>query len=129
MINKNIITMYMYKNTHINQVVLKTKVLTKPHEIITGMMGKEFTEEFQALLFVMKQNSSSFWMKNCIVSLDIIFIQNDKIAKIHHNCIPCKSNEECKLYKGNGNLVLEVPGGMCKKVNIKKGDAVSFTPI
>ena len=67
-------------------------------------------------------------MKNCIVALDIIFIQNDKITKIYHNCPPCKWNEECKLYKGNGNLVIEIPGGTCKKVNIKKGDTVSFTP-
>ena len=51
MINKNIITMYMYKNTHINQIVFKTKVLTKQDEIMKGMMGKKFTEEFQALLF------------------------------------------------------------------------------
>lgn len=46
----------MYKNTHINQVVFKTKVLTKPGEIMIGMMGKEFAEEFEALLFVMKQS-------------------------------------------------------------------------
>jgi uncharacterized membrane protein (UPF0127 family) len=117
----------MYINTHINQYVFKTKVLSEPNDIMLGMMGKKFTKAFDALLFVMNQPISSFWMKNCIVPLDVIFIENDKITKIHHNCPPCKSKDgECKTYKGKGNLVIEMPGGTCKHLNIKKGDNVLF---
>ena len=117
----------MYIKTHINEYVFKTKVLTKPYDIMLGMMGKQFTKEFDALLFVMNQSTSAFWMKNCIIPLDVIFIENDKITKIHHNCPPCKSkNDECKTYKGKGNLIIEMPGGMCKQLNIKKGNSVLF---
>lgn len=89
------------------------------------MMGKQFTSEFSALLFVMKTTEQSFWMKNCIVPLDIIFVNNGKITKIHHNCPPCITSE-CKHYKGTGNLVIEMPGGTCKALRIRQGTKVEF---
>jgi uncharacterized membrane protein (UPF0127 family) len=116
----------MYIQTHINNYLFKTKVLTKPNDIMLGMMGKTFTKEFDALLFVMNTPTPTFWMKNCIVPLDVIFIQNNIITRVHHNCPGCTSNENCKTYTGKGNLVIELPGGTCKRLKIKKGDRVDF---
>jgi len=113
----------MYIQTYINKYNFKTKVLTKPREIMLGMMGKKFDNKFDALLFVMNTEFSSFWMKNCIVPLDIIFVKDGIIINIHHNCPPCNT-EHCKTYFGVGNLILEMPGGTCNKLNIKKGDHV-----
>jgi uncharacterized membrane protein (UPF0127 family) len=64
-------------------------------------------------------------MKNCLVHLDIIFIQNHKIVKIHHNCKPCFEND-CDHFEGHGDLVLELPGGSCKQYKIKDGDQVEL---
>jgi uncharacterized membrane protein (UPF0127 family) len=50
-------------------------------------------------------------------------IDNNVITKIHHNCPPC-TTEKCQRYCGNGNMVLEVMGGLCEKRNIKEGDMV-----
>ncbi len=116
----------MYIQTHINNHNFKTKVLTNNEEMKSGMMGKHFTQRFDALLFILNNSSSTFWTKNCIVPLDIIFIENGKITKIHHNCPPCKT-QECPLYKGHGHLVIEMPGGTCKSFNIKKGNIVTFS--
>ena len=66
-------------------------------------------------------------MKNCIVALDVIFIENGKITKIHHNCPPCPKYTECESYEGQGALVIEMPGGLCKKLHIRKGNIVSFS--
>jgi len=115
----------MYIQTHINQHAFKTKVLQSQREIARGMMGKKFNREFNALLFVMNKPESSFWMKNCIVPLDVIFVKNEKITKIHHNCPPCKK-DECKIYPGNGELVIEMLGGTCRVLNIKRGAKVNF---
>ena len=118
----------MYIHTHINEEIFKTKVLTNKEDIQLGMMGKKFTSQFDALLFVMNTPSSSFWMKNCIVPIDVIFIENGKITKIHHNCQPCLQNEKkCPIYEGNGNLVIEMPSGTCKKLHIRKGNVVIFS--
>ncbi len=116
----------MYIQTHINKHVYKTKVLTNIGDISRGMMGRKFTSEFDALLFVMNTPfPSSFWMKNCIVPLDVIFIKNGRITTIHHNCPPC-TTLDCTTYEGIGNLVVEMPGGTCKKNGIKKGNIVTF---
>ena len=115
----------MYIQTRINNYVFKTKVLTNSTDIKLGMMRQKFTTLFDALLFVMNSPKSSFWMKNCIVPLDVIFIHNKKITKIHHNCPPCKT-KECTMYPGEGNLIIEMPGGTCKRLNIKRGNIVTF---
>ena len=116
----------MYIQTHINQYTFKTKILQSQREITLGMMGEKFNGEFNALLFVMNKPESAFWMKNCIVPLDVIFVKDGKITKIHHSCPPCK-RDECKTYPGKGDLVIEMPGGTCKVLNIKRGAKVDFS--
>jgi len=109
----------------INDNIFKVKVQTSPEETQEGMMNKTFDKTFNGMLFVMKNQEHGFWMKNCIIPLDIIFIDNDVITKIHHNCPPCET-KICKSYTGEGNFILEVRGGTCKKLEIKKGDNVLF---
>ena len=118
----------MYVTSHINHNVFRTKVLTKKNDIKLGMMGKTFTKEFDALLFVKKELVSSFWMKNCIIPLDVIFIHDNIITTIHHSCPPCKeiNDDKCLRYKGTGDLVIEMLGGTCQVLGIKAGDRVIF---
>jgi uncharacterized membrane protein (UPF0127 family) len=109
----------------INDKIFKVKVRNSPREIERGMMYKTFDSSFNGMLFVMNSKEHSFWMKNCIIPLDIIFINGDKITKIHHNCPPCE-DEPCKAYNGRGNYALELKGGTCKNLGIKTGDIVSL---
>ncbi len=67
----------------------------------------------------------SFWMKDCNIPLDILFIVNDKINTIHKDCQPC-NGLECEHFTGLADSVLELPGGYCDKNNIKLGDELSF---
>jgi uncharacterized membrane protein (UPF0127 family) len=132
--------MHMYIHTRINQDIFKTKVLISDKEREKGMMGKTFNSGFSAALFVMNANNNthnnnnnpinhnirhSFWMAGCIIPLDIIFVKNGKITGIHHSCPPCTS-APCRRYSGVGDYVIEMPGGTCKKMNIKRNAAVDF---
>ena len=108
----------------VNQNIFNIKTLIDEKSKYIGMMGKKF-DGFDGMLFFMKNEPHSFWMKNCVVHLDIIFIDDNKIVKIHHNCKPC-FEEECENYRGDGDLVLELPGGSCKKYKIKEGDEVNL---
>lgn len=122
----------MHVIAHISNLEFKTKVLKTPNETRLGMMGKRFNGAFDALLFVMNRTESAFWMKNCIIPLDVVFINKGIITKIHHNCPPCTATttaEECVTYPGVGNLVMELPGGECKRLRIRAGTRVSFTAI
>ena len=128
----------MYIHTRINHDIFKTKVLISDKEREKGMMGKTFNAGFSAALFVMNKNSHannnnltnhnirhSFWMAGCIIPLDIIFVKNGQITRIHHSCPPCTS-APCRRYSGVGDYVIEMPGGTCKKMNIKRNALVDF---
>jgi len=109
----------------INKNIFKTKVLIDKKSQAIGMMGKTFDESFDALLFLLGGKSQSFWMKNCITPLDIIIIKNNTINKIHHDCLPCEE-EPCPKFRGEGNIVLEIEGGLCDELEIEEGDFVEY---
>jgi len=112
-------------NITINNHNFKTKTVFSSKDTQKGMMRKSFGDDFNGMLFLMDDRDHCFWMKNCIVPLDIIFISDNKITKIHHNCPPCKT-KDCENYCGNGDMILEIIGGSCKRLNIGVGDKIRF---
>jgi len=109
----------------INDNLFNVIPLITSKDIENGMMHKKFDSSFDGMLFFMKKKHQSFWMKNCLVPLDIIFINKNKINNIQHNCKPCKT-KDCETYDGYGDLVLELPGGSCLKYEIKDGDYIEI---
>jgi len=117
-------------NVTIGDNSFKVKLCTTQKSISEGMMGKNFNETFNGMLFMMPERTEqSFWMYNCIIPLDIVMIDNGMITKIHHDCRPCDDDVSCESYKGLCSEVLEIAGGSCEKLGIKKGDQVSFNLI
>jgi len=110
----------------INKNIFNVKVLIDEKSQAVGMMGKTFDNTFDGLLFLMGGKEQCFWMKNCLIPLDIIIIKNNVIVNIHHNCPPCDDEFDCPSYCGNGNIVLEVEGGTCDIENIQPGDSVEY---
>ncbi len=55
-----------------------------------GMMGRSEMEDRQGMLFVFQEEFiASFWMRNCILSLDMIFADKQgRIVTIHKNTKP-----------------------------------------
>jgi uncharacterized membrane protein (UPF0127 family) len=109
----------------INENIFNVKTLIDKKSQMIGMMKKKFNSKFNGLLFLMDGNVQCFHMKNCIIPLDIIIIENNTIVDIHHNCPPCNL-KICPTYCGNGNIVLELEGKTCKKLNINSGDSVEY---
>ena len=115
----------MNMNVKIGKNIFSVKTLIDKKSQSIGMMGKKFSSDKEGLLFLMKGDKQCFWMKNCIIPLDIIMISNNVINKIHHNCPPCNEGN-CPSYCGNGNIVLELSGGSCEKFGIDEGDFVEY---
>lgn len=109
----------------VNKNYFKTKALLDRNSHALGMMNRKFDESFDCLLFIMEGKEQSFWMKNCIIPLDIIMVNNNLITTIHHNCQPC-NEEVCPNYEGYGNIVMELRGGTCEKLGIEEGDFVQY---
>jgi uncharacterized membrane protein (UPF0127 family) len=52
----------------------------------------------------------SFWMKDCLIPLDIIFMVRGQVSEVYENCPPC-TVEPCEHYVGLADKVLELNGG------------------
>ena len=68
-------------NISIGDNTFKIKLAISEKERANGMMKKRFDDTFDGMLFLEKSGNHCFWMKNCIISLDIIFIKNNIITK------------------------------------------------
>ena len=90
-----------------------------------GLMNRTSLEENNGMLFVWEDESPrSFWMKNTLIPLDMIFISaNGTIVDIT-TMQPCKTLF-CESYKSKpAKYVLEVNAGFVEKHGVKVGDAV-----
>ncbi len=105
---------------------LEIEIADDEYSITTGMMYRSFMEENRGMLFLFPNSTDrSFWMKNCKVSLDIIFITSDKrILSIAKNTKPF--SEASIPSNGAAQYVLEVNAGLSDKLGLKEGDLVNW---
>jgi len=70
----------------------------------------------------------SFWMKNVLFPLDIVFVRRGVIQEIVHSASECIYPDQivCPSYvsKLACDLVIEFPGGWCKHHQVSEGDRV-----
>ena len=94
-----------------------------------GLMHREVLDQDKGLLFIFdEEKEHSFWMKNTLIPLDIIWINEDKeIVDIKKDVQPCVQ-ERCEIFKpsNKAKYVLEINAGQSEKTNIKIGDRLIF---
>jgi uncharacterized protein len=105
------------------------EIADTPQKQETGMMYRENIPEDFGMLFVYEsEDYRGFWMKNCLVSLDIIYLDKYKqVINIHDNVPPCK-REPCKSYRSvrPAQYVLELRANRSRELNIRPGNNVFF---
>jgi uncharacterized protein len=91
-----------------------------------GLMYRATMEDTQGMLFVFPTSEpQSFWMKNTLISLDLLFVNEKKeIVTIQKYAQP-KSESSIPSYKP-AKYVIEVNAGFCDRYQIKEGDNVKF---
>ena len=93
-----------------------------------GLMFREHMEYDRGMWFVMdKEGYHSFWMKNTLIPLDIIWVDSDmNIVHIEKNVPPCQENTACVSYKtkAKAKYVLEVNAGWVDDNGVDLGDSV-----
>lgn len=99
------------------------EIADDPLEWKIGLMGRKYLGENHGMLFVFdKPLQANFWMKDTLIPLDIIFIdENNTVDTIHRNIQPCKESP-CETYVSKNKIkyALEVNGNRAE--NIKLGD-------
>lgn len=95
-----------------------------------GLMFREKLLPDQAMLFVFEaEDYHSFWMKNTLVALDMVWLDKEKrIVHIERDVPPCKA-DPCPSYtpKRPGSYVLELKSGSAERLKLKLFDKLEFT--
>ena len=101
-------------------------------EMARGMMYRDALPKDRGMLFVhTKEGMNPYWMFNCKVPLDIIWMnKNRQVVEISLNTPPCTSTDpkDCPNYGGHqyAQYVLELNGGASIEYAIAVGSQLSF---
>jgi uncharacterized membrane protein (UPF0127 family) len=94
-----------------------------------GLMYRDRLPDASGMIFIFPQAGEyPFWMKNCLMALDLIWIDGShKIVHIAHNTPPCKA-DPCPNYPPNAvaSYVLEVPAGVAAQHHLADGQTLRF---
>jgi uncharacterized membrane protein (UPF0127 family) len=94
-----------------------------------GLMHRKSMDADKGMLFIFQQAQPyTFWMKNTLIPLDIIWLDHARrVVHIEKNVPPCK-HDPCADYHplASALYVLEINAGLSEKKNIRLGDTAQF---
>ena len=98
----------------------------KPDEQAQGLMFRESMPQFDGMLFINERpRRVSFWMKNTLISLDILFIDATGVVQtIKHSATPLDTSP----IPGGDNIqyVLEINGGLANLLGLSEGSETRY---
>lgn len=107
------------------KIPMLMEIAEKPVDLQVGLMYREKMDKDHGMMFLMGREPivTSFWMKNTLIPLDMLFVAQDgRIAHIHRNATPhslsgISSREPV-------TAVVEINGGRADALGISIGDKV-----
>ena len=102
------------------------EVAGTPQEQAMGLMNRQSLAPDRGMIFPYDPpQDASFWMKNTLIPLDMIFIRADgTIARIEENTVPLSLDPVPSGEPVAG--VLEIAGGRSTELGIAPGDKVDW---
>lgn len=104
--------------------IFRSEMAMTQQQQAQGMMFRTQMAGDEGMLFIFGEiRRASFWMRNTLIPLDIIFVRaNGRIANIAANATP--ETDTSRRSTGRVAAVLEIPGGRAAELGIKAGDLV-----
>ena len=108
---------------------VQVELANTPEKRHYGLMYRKDMPEDHGMLFLFpKQTPQSFWMKNTVLSLDIVYINSART--IVHIAAHTTPFSETPIPSGQpAQFVLEVNAGFCERHGIASGDQVEFVRV
>ncbi len=92
-----------------------------------GLMWRTSLAGDEGMLFVFESRKRhAFWMRNTVLPLDIIWIDNSTVVDIVVNAQPCDRNCDVYVPDDKADHVLEINGMESLKREIRVGSNVTF---
>ena len=111
------------------KIYVEVEVANTPQLRESGLSNRDILGDYQGMLFVFdSQGDYSFWMKDMLIPLDLIYIDYaGYIVDIREDLLPCEG-EYCPNITANEPFmyVLEVNSGFVEINRVDIGNAVVF---
>lgn len=119
----------LMKNSKGTDVQVTVEYAVTEEEKSSGLMYRTTLGDYEGMLFIYEEDAThSYWMRNVLIPLDMIFIDKDGVVvSIQHNTDPCAA-ENCPSYPSGKpfRYVLEVNGGWSQRNYIEIGGEVTL---
>lgn len=112
--------------------IIEAELAISSEEQARGLMFRAELPPDRGMLFVGSRSAQrSFWMYQCLIPLDIIWMDGaHRIVEIVRSAPPCGSSDPggCPGYGGNANsvYVLELAAGQSDAHGLRLGDRLDF---
>ena len=119
-----------------DKTAVRVEVADTPATRQRGLMFRQSLAQNEGMLFVFERPGSyPFWMQNCLIALDIIWLDAEaRVVSIAHSVPPCRlancsppcGSYDCPTYPHDGQAlyVVEVASGFATQHQVKVGDRI-----
>ncbi|MGB8816258.1 MAG: DUF192 domain-containing protein [Minisyncoccia bacterium] len=115
------------RNILVASSTISVEIASSSEDMMRGLSNRASLEDGKGMLFIFNNTGShGFWMKDMLIPIDIIFIdENLLVVGIEKSLLPSTYPE---IFGGEyvSKYVLEVPAGFSDKNEIKIGDVVGL---
>ena len=98
-----------------------------------GLMYRQSLAKDRCMIFLFEEDKhNAFWMKNCLISLDMVFVRADgTVVEIAENVPPLSpmfQGYDVPTYGGSvpSRNVVEFAAGTVRRIGLKKGDRIGW---
>lgn len=125
----------IYKAGMVKAASISVEVADTPALREQGLMFRQDLPENSGMLFIYDQPQKvTFWMRNTLIGLDLLFIDQDgQIRHIHPQAIPL---DETAIPGNTGSdpaperlMVLEIGAGQAEALRIETGDHIAYPQV
>ncbi|MBP9818210.1 DUF192 domain-containing protein [Candidatus Shapirobacteria bacterium] len=106
---------------------------TIPQQTI-GLMNRTSLPENSGMIFIFNINfTQTFWMKNTLIPLDIIFVTSEGIVTNIEHALPEAKDDQGNFitYKSTtpARYVIEINAGLSDEIGLKPGDKIDLSTL
>ena len=113
-------------------VSIRVEIADDPAERELGLMNRKALDPLSGMLFIYETpRPSSFWMKNTLIPLDMIFMDaTGKIRHIHPSAVPLDLTPIPGHAPGDPDpdrlMILEIAGGEAERLGLRNGMSMAY---
>jgi uncharacterized protein len=109
------------------------EVAATPPEQGLGLMHRQSLAADRCMIFIYPEDGfHAIWMKNCLISLDVVWVKEDgTVAELAERVPPCSPvrGDDCPNYGGQVETrhFVEFPSGTIRRLGLRKGDRLGWS--